>query len=65
MKKIYVQGNSSCIDCGAVEYKMCRVGGIILCNDCCEEHFPDGEFDPTSDIYLKLLTQHKKQASKE
>jgi len=65
MKKIYRQGNSSCIDCGAVEYEMCRVGGIILCDECCKEHFPDGEFDHTSDIYLKLLKLHKEQAQKE
>jgi len=65
MKKIYRQGNSRCIDCGAVEYEMCRVGGIILCDGCCGEHFPDGEFDPASEIYLKLLAEHKKQAVEE
>lgn len=51
MGHVRVLENRKCVSCGAVNYKMFRVGDFYMCLDCVHMHYPDFTYDTDDDEY--------------
>ena len=55
-RSIFIFNNAKCVNCGALEEEMRRVGAVIFCLSCCVKIFKT--IDPVRDereTYLKFL----------